>query len=76
MIDSDEVVSIGSAIEQGVDVCGYMIWSLFDNLEWSLGYSKRFGIVHVNFATQERTPKDSARLYSRVIADNGRIEGG
>ena len=70
------ITAIGSAIEQGVDVCGYMIWSLFDNLEWSLGYSKRFGIVHVNFATQERTPKDSARLYSRVIADNGRIEGG
>jgi hypothetical protein len=38
-----------------------MVWSLMDNLEWSLGYSKRFGIVHVNYGTQERTPKDSAR---------------
>ena len=54
-----------------MDVRGYMLWSLFDNLEWSLGYTKRFGIVHVNFGTQERTPKDSARLYSRIIASNG-----
>jgi beta-glucosidase len=48
-----------------------MLWSLFDNLEWSLGYSKRFGIVHVNFETQERTFKDSAKLYGEVIATNG-----
>jgi beta-glucosidase len=54
-----------------VDVRGYMLWSLFDNLEWSLGYSKRFGIVDVNFETRERTPKDSAALYSRIIASNG-----
>jgi beta-glucosidase len=59
------------AIEQGVKVEGYMVWSLLDNLEWSLGYSKRFGVVHVNFETQERTPKDSARFYSEVIAGNG-----
>ena len=50
-----------------------MLWSLLDNLEWSLGYSKRFGIVHVNYGTQERTPKDSARWYSRGDrARNGR----
>jgi beta-glucosidase len=49
-----------------------MAWSLLDNLEWSLGFSKRFGIVHVDFATQKRTPKASARLYSEVIASNGR----
>ncbi len=55
------------------DVRGYMLWSLFDNLEWSLGYTKRFGMVHVNFATQERTPKDSAKLYSQVIATNGAV---
>ena len=42
-----------------------------DNLEWSLGYAKRFGIVHVNFDTQERTLKDSAHFYSKVIATNG-----
>lgn len=65
--------AIHAAIAQGADVRGYMTWSLLDNLEWSLGYSKRFGIVHVDFATQERTPKDSARLYSRIIASNGAV---
>jgi beta-glucosidase len=64
--------AVRDAIAAGVDVRGYMAWSLLDNLEWSLGYSKRFGIVHVNYATQERTPKDSARWYSRVIASHGR----
>ena len=63
------------AIQQGVDVRGYMVWSLFDNLEWSLGYSKRFGIVHVDFESQRRTPKDSANFYSKVIASNGAILG-
>jgi beta-glucosidase len=60
-----------AAIARGVDLRGYMVWSLLDNLEWSLGFSKRFGIVHVDFATQQRTPKDSARYYARVIASNG-----
>jgi beta-glucosidase len=63
---------VHEAIGQGCDVRGYMAWSLLDNLEWSLGFSKRFGIVHVDFATQKRTPKASARLYSDVIASNGR----
>lgn len=63
--------AVREAIRQGADVRGYMAWSLLDNLEWSLGFSKRFGIVHVNFETQERTPKDSAGLYSRIIATNG-----
>ena len=63
--------AIHDAISAGVDVRGYMVWSLLDNLEWSLGYSKRFGIVHVNYGTQERTPKDSARWYSRLIASHG-----
>jgi beta-glucosidase len=56
-------------------VRGYMLWSLLDNLEWSLGYSKRFGIVHVNFGTQERTLKDSAKFYREVIATNGACLG-
>jgi beta-glucosidase len=59
------------AIDQGADVRGYFAWSLLDNFEWSLGYSKRFGIVHVDYETQARTPKDSARLYSRIIATHG-----
>jgi beta-glucosidase len=62
-----------AAMEEGVDLRGYFVWSLLDNFEWSLGYSKRFGIVHVDFATQKRTPKDSARFYAQVIASNGRV---
>ena len=50
---------------------GYFVWSLLDNFEWSLGYSKRFGIVHVDFDTQKRTPKDSALFYATVIASRG-----
>lgn len=63
--------AVRAAIAQGCDVRGYMAWSLLDNLEWSLGFSKRFGIVHVDFRTQKRTPKASARLYSRIVATNG-----
>lgn len=62
-----------AAIARGVDLRGYMVWSLLDNLEWSLGYSKRFGIVHVDFATQQRTVKDSARYYAKVIATHGAV---
>lgn len=63
--------AILDAIEKGADVRGYMCWSLLDNYEWALGYSKRFGIVHVDYETLERTPKDSAKFYSSVIAANG-----
>ncbi|HWN42430.1 MAG TPA: GH1 family beta-glucosidase [Thermoanaerobaculia bacterium] len=59
------------AIEKGVNLRGYFAWSLLDNFEWSHGYSKRFGIVHVDFETQRRTPKASARLYSEVIRTRG-----
>ncbi|GAA3918976.1 GH1 family beta-glucosidase [Luteimonas lutimaris] len=65
------IAAIHDAIGAGVDVRGYMAWSLLDNLEWSLGYSKRFGLVHVNYDTQVRTPKDSARWYSRLIETHG-----
>jgi beta-glucosidase len=67
------IAAIHAAREAGVDLRGYFAWSLLDNFEWSLGYAKRFGIVHVNFETQQRTPKDSARLYSRIIASRGRV---
>jgi beta-glucosidase len=66
------LAAVHAAIAQGVNVRGYLVWSLLDNLEWSLGFSKRFGIVHVDFDTLARTPKDSARFYARVIASNGR----
>jgi beta-glucosidase len=59
----------------GVDVRGYFAWSLLDNYEWSYGYSKRFGIVHVDFETQRRTPKRSARFYAEVIGSGGAVLG-
>ena len=49
-------------------VGAYFYWSLMDNFEWAWGYDKRFGIVHVDYETQQRTPKDSAIAYTRVIA--------
>lgn len=67
------VRACSDAIREGVDLRGYMAWSLLDNLEWSLGYSKRFGIVHTNFKTQERTVKDSGKLYTEIIRTNGDI---
>jgi beta-glucosidase len=59
------------AIAQGVDLRGYFAWSLLDNFEWSYGYGKRFGIVHVDFDTLARTPKASARFYADVIRSHG-----
>ena len=59
------------AIEQGVNLAGYFVWSFLDNFEWAEGYSKRFGIVHVDYPTQKRTPKMSARWYTDVIGRNG-----
>lgn len=63
--------AVADAIAQGADVRGYLAWSLFDNLEWAHGFSKRFGLVHVDFASQVRTPKASAQWYARLMASNG-----
>lgn len=60
------------AMQGGVQLKGYFAWSLLDNYEWSYGYTKRFGIVHVDNATQLRTIKDSGRYYSDIIRTNGR----
>ncbi|WP_253767922.1 GH1 family beta-glucosidase [Goodfellowiella coeruleoviolacea] len=60
-----------AALSAGVDLRGYFCWSLLDNFEWAEGYAKRFGIVHVDYETQVRTPKLSARWYSQVVRDNG-----
>jgi beta-glucosidase len=65
--------AVQEAIRRGADIRGYCAWSLFDNLEWSLGFSKRFGLVHVNFQTLERTFKSSAKFYADVIASNGAV---
>ena len=59
------------AAEEGVDARGYFAWSLMDNYEWACGYTERFGLVHVDYATQQRTPKDSALWYKRVMETNG-----
>ncbi|MFL6114750.1 MAG: GH1 family beta-glucosidase [Catenulispora sp.] len=64
------LVAVHEAIEAGVDIRGYFCWSLLDNFEWSYGYSKRFGVVHVDFATQRRTVKASGNWYSGVIGAN------
>jgi beta-glucosidase len=56
--------------EDGVDLRGYFVWSLLDNFEWALGYSKRFGLHHVDYATGKRTPKGSARWYAEVMRSN------
>ncbi len=61
------------ALRRGVNLRGYFAWSLLDNYEWSHGYSKRFGIVHVDFATQRRTPKASARFYADVVRSRGAV---
>ena len=63
--------ALHDAMSEGVDVRGFYQWSLFDNFEWALGFDKRFGIVHVDFDTLERTPKDSAMWYRDVITANG-----
>jgi beta-glucosidase len=60
-----------NAIQLGVPVKGYFAWSLLDNFEWAYGYSKRFGIVYVDYQTLQRIPKSSAKWYRQVIKDNG-----
>jgi beta-glucosidase len=62
------LAALQAAMAQGVDVRGYFLWSLMDNFEWNSGYTKRFGIVHVDYATQRRTPKASAMWYRDFIA--------
>jgi beta-glucosidase len=65
------VAAAHEAMRAGVDLRGYFVWSLLDNFEWSYGYSQRFGLVHVDYATQARTLKDSAYWYRDVIARGG-----
>ncbi|HUF38438.1 MAG TPA: GH1 family beta-glucosidase [Anaerolineales bacterium] len=67
----DHLRACEQALEIGVPLAGYFIWSLLDNFEWAEGYRQRFGIVWVDYETGERIPKDSARWYREVIARNG-----
>jgi beta-glucosidase len=71
----DHLWAAHEAMRQGVDLRGYFVWSLMDNFEWRAGYFKRFGLYHVNFETQRRTPKASARFYSGVIDTHGEMLG-
>jgi beta-glucosidase len=63
------------AMRRGVDLRGYLVWSLLDNFEWALGYSKRFGLVFVDYGTGRRIPKASSRWYTGVIENNGPPDG-
>jgi beta-glucosidase len=67
----EHLQAAGQALRAGVNLRGYYVWSLFDNFEWQAGYSKRFGIVRVDYPTQQRIPKASARFYSDVIRSRG-----
>jgi beta-glucosidase len=67
----DYLIALAEAIEEGADVRGYHVWSLLDNFEWSDGYSQRFGLVHVDFASRKRTLKESGRWYGAVASENG-----
>jgi beta-glucosidase len=67
----DHLAAVHEALRAGVDVRGYYVWSLLDNFEWAYGYSQRFGVIHVDYATLARTLKDSAYWYRDVIARGG-----
>ncbi|NDI35206.1 GH1 family beta-glucosidase [Chengkuizengella sediminis] len=64
------ILQLHRSIESGVNVKGYMCWSMMDNFEWAYGYSMRFGLVHVNYRTQERTPKESYYWYQKLVKNN------
>ena len=66
------IAAVSRAIGDGAPVKGYFVWSLLDNFEWAFGYSKRFGIVYVDYPTLERVPKDSFYWYRDFIAARAR----
>jgi beta-glucosidase len=65
------LAAVEKALAKGVDIRGYLAWSLMDNFEWAAGYGPRFGITYVDYATQRRIPKDSARWFAEVARRNG-----
>ncbi len=67
----DHLVQVHRALQEGIPIQGYLVWSLMDNFEWALGYQMRFGLVYVDFQDLSRTVKDSGRWFSRVIRENG-----
>jgi beta-glucosidase len=69
----DHLAALHEAIRAGVPVVGYCHWSFMDNFEWALGYAQRFGLVHVDYETLERTVKDSGRYYAEVVRANALV---
>lgn len=67
------LLSLSKAIQNGTDVRGYFQWSIMDNFEWAEGYKERFGLIYIDYATQKRILKDSAKWYSKVIESNGEL---
>jgi len=67
----DHLVEAKKAIDFGIPLAGYFTWSLIDNFEWAHGFSQRFGLVWIDYETQQRIPKASAKWYRQVINDNG-----
>jgi beta-glucosidase len=67
----EHLAACGRAVGRGVPLAGYFAWSLLDNFEWDYGYSARFGLVYVDYATQQRVMKDSGRRYAEIIAAHG-----
>ncbi len=67
----DYLLQAQAAIVDGVPLAGYFVWSLMDNFEWAFGYTKRFGIVYVDYPTQRRIIKDSGYWYRDTIVANG-----
>ncbi len=65
------LLAVKKSIDDGADVRGYMTWTLMDNFEWALGFEKRFGLIHVDFDTLKRTPKESYYFYKDLIKNNG-----
>ena len=65
------LLELEKAVGDGVNIIGYLQWSLMDNLEWDLGYSQRFGLIYIDYATQQRIPKDSAQWFGSVVRSNG-----
>jgi beta-glucosidase len=65
------IAALREAIRRGVDLRGYFVWSLMDNFEWASGYLHRMGLLHVDYATQQRTLKASGEFYREVIRTNG-----
>ena len=68
------LLGVHRAIKEGINVKGFLYWSLLDNYELALGYDKRFGLVEVNYDTLERKIRPSAYVYKKIIEDNGIVE--